>query len=163
MIGQKIVGFDPGLHLTGYGVIEVAERGCVLVEAGVLRIEKLPELAERLVQLKTSASGILQEHRPAAVAVEALFSHYERPRTAVLMGHARGVLLLAAGELGIPVSHYFPTNVKKALTGNGRATKEQMQRAIQMEFALAAPPEPPDIADALAIALCHRYSVKVIF
>jgi crossover junction endodeoxyribonuclease RuvC len=91
------------------------------------------------------------------MALEQLYSHYKRPRTAILMGHARGVICLAASLSTIPVKHYSATQIKKILTGNGRAPKSQMQDAVQRELNLATLPEPPDVADALAIALCHYY------
>ena len=91
------------------------------------------------------------------MALEELYSHYDRPRTAILMGHARGVICLAAAKADIPVVHYAATQIKRILTGSGRAPKGQVQRAIQRELALSAPPEPPDVADALAAALCHYY------
>ena len=91
------------------------------------------------------------------MALEQLYSHYERPRTAILMGHARGVICLAAAQAGIPVFHYAATQVKRILTGAGRAPKVQVQQAVQRELALPKLPEPPDVADALAIALCHYY------
>jgi crossover junction endodeoxyribonuclease RuvC len=93
--------------------------------------------------------------KPGVVVVESLYSHYKHPRTAILMGHARGVVLLCASSLGIPVIAYPATRIKKALTGNGRASKLQMQRTILNTLKLAAMPEPPDVADALAVALCH--------
>ncbi len=92
------------------------------------------------------------------MAIEQLYSHYERPRTAILMGHARGVLFLAGAHNSLEVFSYAATQVKKLLTGNGRAPKDQMQRAIQMQLSLKEPPDPPDVADALAIALCHHFS-----
>ena len=95
--------------------------------------------------------------KPDALSLEELYSHYERPRTAILMGHARGVICLAAAQAKIPVRSYSATQVKRLLTGNGRAPKSQVQQAICQEFSLAAPPEPPDVADAMAIALCHHY------
>ena len=91
------------------------------------------------------------------MALEQLYSHYDHPRTSILMGHARGVICLAAAEAGIPVIHYSATQIKRILTGNGRAPKAQMQRAIEKELKLDKPPEPPDVADALAVALCHYY------
>ncbi len=91
------------------------------------------------------------------MAIEQLYSHYKHPRTAILMGHARGVICLAAAQAGIAVIHYSATQIKKILTGNGRAPKIQMQQAIRRELALAEVPEPPDVADALAVALCHYY------
>ena len=99
-------------------------------------------------------SAILNEHHPEVVAVEQLYSHYNHPRTAILMGHARGVILLAAARLGIEVRSYSATRIKRYLTGNGRASKTQVQRAIQVTLSLSSLPEPADVADALAIALC---------
>ena len=95
--------------------------------------------------------------KPNVMAIEQLYSHYARPRTAILMGHARGVICLAAAQAGIPVIHYASTQVKRILTGAGRADKSQMQRAIQRELGLPQLPEPADVADALAVALCHFY------
>lgn len=156
----KVVGFDPGLHRTGYGVLELGPARPRLVEAGVLRVPARRALEERLLLLYRSALEMLQEHRPSAVAVEQLYSHYERPRTAILMGHARGALFLAAAECGAPVASYLPTRVKKTVTGAGHASKSQIQRAIQVEFGLARPPDPPDVADAIAVALCHALALR---
>src|SRR6185436_847600 len=104
-----------------------------------------------------SVAALLDTYHPSAMAIEQLYSHYDRPRTAILMGHARGVICLAASLASVPLEHYASTQVKKILTGNGRAPKEQMQLAIQRELKLAVAPDPPDVADALAIALCHYY------
>jgi crossover junction endodeoxyribonuclease RuvC len=98
--------------------------------------------------------------QPEAVALEELYSHYDRPKTAILMGHARGVIVLAAAQAGVPVTAYASTQVKKILTGAGRAPKLQMQLAIQRELGLREAPEPADVADALAVALCHYYLSK---
>jgi crossover junction endodeoxyribonuclease RuvC len=156
--GTRIVGVDPGLNVTGYGAVEVRGGAPNLLEAGVIRpgSSRLP-IERRLAELYDSLTEALAEIRPAAVAIEQLYSHYERPRTAILMGHARGVICLAAAKRDIPVFSYAPAQIKKMLTGGGRADKSQMQRAIAREFGLAEPPEPADVADALAIALCHYY------
>jgi crossover junction endodeoxyribonuclease RuvC len=153
----RIAGIDPGLNITGYAVVERRLGRLALVEAGMIRGRSRGDLAARLQEIHEGVSDVLSSLRPHVMAVEELYSHYERPRTAILMGHARGVIYLAATQAGIPVSSYSATQVKRLLTGNGRAPKSQMQQAICHEFALAAPPEPPDIADALAIALCHHY------
>lgn len=158
---QRIIGFDPGLEVTGYGVIEGSPLRPALVEAGVIRVPTKLPLAERLARLHASAVELVNEHRPQSIAVEELYTHYELPRTAILMGHARGVLLLAAAASGVVVASYLPTRVKKLTTGNGRASKQQMQAAIQQMLGLTAAPEPPDVADALAIALCHYCDLKV--
>lgn len=158
---ERVIGFDPGLLRTGYGVVERAGMRARLVEAGVLRIPSGLPLAERLARLYQDVREVLAEYQPVSAAVEELYSHYDRPQTAILMGHARGVILLAIGERKIPVTSYLPTQVKKTMTGNGHASKSQMQLAIQAEFALNAPPEPPDVADALAIALCHHHAMRL--
>jgi crossover junction endodeoxyribonuclease RuvC len=103
----------------------------------------------------------MEQYRPDAVAVEQLYAHYQHPRTAILMAHARGVLFLAAGQRAIPVVSYNATRIKKTVTGSGRASKDQVQRTIQRELNLDQLPEPPDVADALAAALCHYYTRKL--
>jgi len=115
------------------------------------------DLPARLREIHEGLADVIQSLAPEVLALEELYSHYERPRTAILMGHARGVICLAAATAGIPVRSYSATQVKRLLTGNGRAPKSQVQRAICQQFQLAAPPEPPDVADALAIALCHHF------
>jgi crossover junction endodeoxyribonuclease RuvC len=153
----RILGIDPGLNITGYGVLE-ADRGRLrLCEAGVVRGKSRGSLAERLVEIYSGVRDVIASLQPDVMAIEELYSHYERPRTAILMGHARGVICLAAAETDIPVCHYAATQIKRILTGSGRAPKSQVQRAIQRELILASPPEPPDVADALAAALCHYY------
>jgi crossover junction endodeoxyribonuclease RuvC len=153
----RIVGIDPGLNITGYAVVERRSGRLVLVEAGMIRGRSRGDLPARLLEIHEGISDVISSLKPQVVAIEELYSHYERPRTAILMGHARGVICLAATQAGLPVRSYSSTQVKRMLTGNGRAPKSQMQQAICHQFALAAPPEPPDVADAMAIALCHHY------
>jgi crossover junction endodeoxyribonuclease RuvC len=153
----RILGIDPGLNITGYGVLEWDGGRPRVCEAGVIRGKSRGSLTERLKEIHQGVVEVLAAFSPATMALEQLYSHYKRPRTAILMGHARGVICLAAAEAGVPVAHYSATQVKKILTGAGRAGKAQVQRAIQRELGLAEAPEPPDVADALAIALCHCY------
>jgi crossover junction endodeoxyribonuclease RuvC len=153
----RILGIDPGLNITGYGVLEADNGRLQLCEAGVVRGKSRESLTRRLVEIHEGLSEVIAGLHPNVMALEELYSHYDRPRTAILMGHARGVICLAAAEAGIPVMHYSATQIKRILTGSGRAPKSQVQRAIQRELGLAAPPEPPDVADALAAALCHYY------
>lgn len=153
----RIVGIDPGLNITGYAVIESAGREVKLVEAGVVRGKSKGSLAARLQEIYDGVRDVIAELKPTVMALEQLYSHYERPTTAILMGHARGVICLAAQQAGLQVNSYASTKVKKLLTGNGRAPKAQVQQAVIQPFRLARPPEPPDVADALAIALCHHY------
>jgi crossover junction endodeoxyribonuclease RuvC len=159
-LGKRIVGIDPGLNITGYGVLELTTKGVCLVEAGVVRCAPSRALERRLEELFAGVSELLDAFHPTAMAIEELYSHYERPRTAILMGHARGVICLAAATREIPIVHYGATQVKRLLTGSGRAPKSQMQSAVCRELRLAQPPDPPDVADALAIALCHVHLAK---
>lgn len=153
----RILGVDPGLNITGYAVIEKRHGRLALVEAGMIRGRSRGDLPARLQEIHEGVTDVIASLAPDVLAIEELYSHYERPRTAILMGHARGVICLAATQAGLPVRNYSATQVKRLLTGNGRAPKSQVQQAICHEFALAAPPEPPDVADAMAIALCHHY------
>ncbi len=153
----RILGIDPGLNITGYGVLEAGDGRLRFCEAGVVRGKSRGSLAKRLVEIHEGVAEVIASLHPQVMALEELYSHYARPRTAILMGHARGVICLAAAEAEIPVKHYSATQIKRILTGSGRAPKSQVQRAIQRELALAAVPDPPDVADALAVALCHYY------
>ena len=155
--GQRVLGIDPGLNITGYAVIERAGGKLKLIEAGVVRGKSRGNLSARLKEVFEGVSDVIASLKPTDLAIEELYSHYERPKTAILMGHARGVICLAAEQAGLSIRSYAATQIKLLLTGNGRAPKSQMQRAICHEFGLTAPPEPPDVADALAIALCHHY------
>lgn len=154
---MRILGVDPGLRITGYGVLSTEGRGLKLEEAGVVRGGASGSLAQRVRAIHDGISEVLDAYRPTVLALEELYSHYQRPRTAILMGHARGVICLAAAEHDIPVAGYSATQVKKILTGSGRAPKDQVQHAVQRELQLDQLPDPPDVADALAIAMCHYY------
>ena len=156
-----ILGIDPGLNTTGYGIIETPVGGKVrLLEAGVVR-GRSDILADKIMEIYDGVREIITSFAPDAMALEELYSHYDRPRTAILMGHARGAICLAAAQSGVLVHPYSATKIKKLLTGSGHAPKDQMQRAIQFELQLSRVPDPPDVADALAVALCHFYHGKV--
>lgn len=151
---MKILGIDPGLQRCGYACMEVHNGDDKLIEAGVIRTNPDESLEQRLDRIATDLKTILQSFKPAVVAVEQLYSHYAHPRTAILMGHARGVILQKCAEMDITVKSFSATRIKKSLTGNGRASKEQMQRSVQTILALSEMPEPNDVADAIAAALC---------
>jgi crossover junction endodeoxyribonuclease RuvC len=156
----RILGIDPGLNITGYGVLERNEKNPKqprVIEAGVVRGAVKQPLPDRLAEIHAGVAEVIATLKPDVMALEQLYSHVAHPRTSILMGHARGVICLAAAEAGIPVVHYPATQIKRILTGNGRASKEQMQMAIQRELRLDDMPEPPDVADALAVAVCHYY------
>jgi len=157
----RILGIDPGLQVTGYAVLEASPRGPKVCEAGVIRsteVRATTDMAPRLCSLYDGLMEVLTQFQPGTVAVEQLYAHYDHPRTAILMAHARGVIFLAAGQRQLPVFSYNATSIKKTITGNGRASKEQVQRTIQRELNLDKLPEPPDVADALAAALCHYHA-----
>jgi len=153
-MSMRIIGIDPGLQLTGYGVIDWRPVRPVLVDGGVIRLKVKTPIPDRLVELEQELDELFAEHKPDACAVEQLYSNYEHPRTAILMGHARGVILLVARRRGVRIEEFAANRIKQSLTGHGHAGKAQMQRAIQAQWNLAEPPEPPDVADALAVALC---------
>jgi crossover junction endodeoxyribonuclease RuvC len=158
----RILGIDPGLQLTGYGVVDYRPVRPALVDGGVLRLTPKTSLADRLVELERELETLLEEHKPEVVAVEQLYSHYSHPRTAILMGHARGVILLCGRRRGLRVEQFAANRIKQAVTGHGHASKHQMQRAVQSLWNLPTPPEPPDVADALAVALCCGMSLDGI-
>jgi crossover junction endodeoxyribonuclease RuvC len=151
---MRILGIDPGLQITGYGLIEYQPTKPKLIDAGVIRLKAKTPIADRLVELEIELENIFQEHKPDICAVEQLYSHYAHPRTAILMGHARGVILLVAKRNAAAIEQFAANRIKQSLTGHGHASKTQMQRAIQSLWNLKTAPEPPDVADALAVALC---------
>jgi len=151
---MKVLGIDPGLQVSGYGLVEQVADEVRVLEAGVIRTKRELSLTQRLVQIDTDIEAVLAEHEPEVMAVEDLYSHYKHPRTAILMGHARGVFLLAAGRHGVEVVSYAATRVKKSLLGYGRATKEQVQQAVKTRLRLTELPSPADVADAIAIGMC---------
>jgi crossover junction endodeoxyribonuclease RuvC len=153
----RVMGIDPGLRLTGYGLVDLLPGAIepTLIEAGVIKLNERWSIEQRLAQLRDDLRDLIAEHKPARLAVEKLYAHYKHPRTAILMGHARGVILLCAAERSIPIEHLPATEVKKSLTGNGHASKHQMQLAVQSQCRLKQVPQPTDVADAIAIALCH--------
>ena len=155
LAGACILGIDPGLQRTGYAVLTVPNAGAAptIREAGVIRLPRGDSLEARLVELDTKLLELLHGFHPRILACEALYAHYKHPRTAILMGHARGVILVAAARCGLEIVSVAATNSKKLLTGSGHATKAQVQRAIAHTLGLLRPPEPNDVADAIAIAL----------
>lgn len=146
-----VLGVDPGLEHTGYAVIEMPRR--VVLDAGLISTDVDASLATRLFEIDTGFREVLAEHPIDLVAVEELYAHYRHPRTAILMGHARGVILRAAAARGIEILGLPATRIKKTMTGNGHAGKLQMQRAIMATLHLDRMPEPADVADAMAAAL----------
>jgi crossover junction endodeoxyribonuclease RuvC len=161
-VPYRIMGVDPGLNITGYGVVECHPGGVKLIEAGVIRSPRAhgENLPVRLESLFDGLREVLDEFRPQTLCLEEVYSHAEYPRTAILMGHARGVICLAARISRVPVINISARRIKQSVTGNGNATKSQVQRTVQQFFSLARLPQPPDIADALATALCFVNSLR---
>jgi crossover junction endodeoxyribonuclease RuvC len=154
-VGSVVLGIDPGLNRTGYAVLEYNNKVSQLREAGVLSTSESEPLGQRLRVIFDGLSEVISEFKPDAMVVENIYSHYSHPQTAVVMGHARGIAFLAAAKNNIPVACYAATRIKKSITGNGRASKIQMQRSIKSIMRLKEAPEPFDVSDAIAVALCH--------
>ena len=156
---MRVLGVDPGLGVTGYAVIESGSGTPRLVEAGVIRSKASLPLEKRLFELYSSFEGIVDEFRPDAVAIEELYSHYAHPKTAVIMGHVRGLFFLLAGKSGIPVCSYSATRIKKSVSGIGHASKEQIACMVATLLNCDKVPGPADVTDAIATALCHLHTV----
>jgi crossover junction endodeoxyribonuclease RuvC len=157
---MRILGIDPGLRVTGYGIIE--DKGFKLIEAGIIRTEANTPIQSRITGIFDEISKIVEEHRPGVLVLEKIFSHYKHPTTAILMGHARAMACLVCGKFDIQLINYPSTRIKKAITGNGHASKLQVQRMVQGLLKLKTPPEPVDVSDALAMAISYCYIEKGI-
>lgn len=161
---MRILGIDPGLRVTGYGVLEIDERskesGLRLLEAGMIKTPPKGGIAARLEKIHRGLMEVAEELKPDCVVIEKLYAHYKHPATAILMGHARGVVCLVAGIHKIPLVSMASTHVKKSVTGMGHAGKTQIQRMVQHSLGLKSLPEPPDVADALAIAISYANSLR---
>ncbi len=157
---MKILGIDPGLQITGYGVVEFRLASPKLIDGGVIRLSPKLTIPQRLVELESELDSLLAEHTPDICAVEQIYSHYNHPRTAILMAHARGVILLAAQRRNVRVKEFSANRIKQSLVGFGHAGKGQIQRGIQQIFRLKEPLRPPDVSDALAAALCCGQSLR---
>lgn len=159
---MRILGIDPGLGTCGYAILERCNSQDKVIEAGTIQTsEKLP-IEKRLNQIAADIEGLLENFQPEVVAIEQLYSHYAHPRTAILMGHARGVILQKCAQADIEVRSFSATRIKKSITGNGRASKEQVQKTVRVLLSLKEVPHPADVADAMAAALCCSNSNKSI-
>ena len=159
---MRILGIDPGLQVCGYACLDSGGGVEKLIEAGVFRTDAGLPMETKLNQIADDINSLLKRFCPDVVAVEQLYSHYAHPKTAILMGHARGVILQNCAAAGITVKSFSATKIKKSITGNGRASKEQMQRTIQTILHLPEMPQPSDVADAVAAAMCCANSKQLI-
>jgi crossover junction endodeoxyribonuclease RuvC len=155
----KIFGIDPGSERTGYGCVETDGSRHRIVTCGAIASAASASFPDRLLAIHAGLSALLAECRPDCVAIENLF-FATNVRSALKLGHARGVAMLAAVESGVPVVEYTPAEIKRAVVGYGRAEKRQVQRMVQLLLGLAAVPSPHDAADALAVAICHGHSQR---
>jgi crossover junction endodeoxyribonuclease RuvC len=156
--GERILGIDPGSRYCGYGVIERAGGRVAYVECGVLEPRRGGGLHLRLAEIAESLREVIAELRPRAVAVEGVF-YGVNVRSALQLGHARGVALLCAGEAGLPLFEYAPATVKRAVAGGGRATKQQVSAMVRSLLLLKRAPR-LDASDALAVAICHAFRTR---
>ncbi len=157
---MRVLGIDPGLNISGYGIIDSDGSDMNIIEAGIIRTNAKAEMDIRLVEIGREFDSVLKQFEPDVMAIEELYSHFNHPKTSIIMAHARGLMIFKAAEAGLRVVSYASTRIKKSLTGHGRATKEQMQKAVQTNMGLKSLPEPPDVADALAVAWCHLQAIN---
>ncbi len=153
---MKILGIDPGTAITGYGVIGFSGGSFRVYDYGAIRTDPGMGLPARLGLMYGKLTGIINEYRPDHCAVEELFFN-KNAKTALAVGHARGVAMLAAVRADIPVFEYTPLQVKQAVVGHGRAAKEQVQFMVRVLLSLSEKPSPDDAADALAVGICHAF------
>ena len=155
---MKIFGIDPGSERTGYGCIETDGSRHRIVLSGAISTPALASFPDKLQRIHARLEALLAECRPDCVAIENVF-HATNVRSALKLGHARGVAMLAAVQAGMDVAEYTPAEVKRAVVGYGRAEKHQVAQMVRLVLGLAAPPTPHDAADALAVAICHANSL----
>ena len=155
---MKIFGIDPGSDRTGYGCVETDGSRQRIIASGVITGPTGASFPEKLLRIHSRLAVLLAECRPDSVAIENLF-HAANVRSALRLGHARGVAMLAAVEAGLPVVEYTPAEIKRAVVGYGRAEKHQIQAMVKVILGLSTVPEPHDAADALAVAICHIHSM----
>ena len=153
---MRIFGIDPGSARTGYGCVQTEGSRHRLVAFGSISAPAGSTFPHKLQVIHRGLVALIAEHRPDCIAIEDVF-HARNVRSALKLGHARGVALLAAMEAGVPIAEYSPAEIKMAVVGYGRAEKRQMQHMVQMLLGLAAAPSPHDAADALAVAICHSH------
>jgi len=154
-----VLGVDPGIAITGYGLVRQSQDVLEPVAYGVITTPAEWSLPRRLQYLYHELRALAETHHPDESSVEELF-FARNARTALSVGHARGVILMALADAGLPIYEYTPLQVKQAITGYGRATKEQMQEMVRLLLQLQTIPKPDDAADALAMAICHAHSIS---
>ncbi|MDP8293178.1 MAG: crossover junction endodeoxyribonuclease RuvC [Candidatus Orphnella occulta] len=157
---MKILGIDPGLDTTGYGLIDDKKGVVSVIEAGVLKTSCKDPLSVRIKTIYYQLVDIIDAHKPDVCIIEQLYSHYKHPMTAILMGHARGVILFCCSQGNVEVVEYPAKTPKRAITGNGNASKSQVQRVVNNILNLKDSDRPLDVTDALALCLTYVYHAK---
>ncbi|HTY45629.1 MAG TPA: crossover junction endodeoxyribonuclease RuvC [Patescibacteria group bacterium] len=157
---MRIVGIDPALTVTGYGVINIERDKIALIEAGIIKTSPRQMLVERLGSIYTAVQKLIADTHPDVLVVEKIYAHYRHPTTAYVLGHARGVICLACALQKVPLIEYAATRVKKAIVGKGLASKQQVQRVVAGILGLSSLPKYADVTDALALAIAHSYILR---
>jgi len=160
---MKILGIDPALAITGYGVIDFTKNKLIILEAGIIKTTIRQGLPERLDCIYQGITNLISDTKPEIMVLEKLFAHYHHPTTAFILGQARGVICLTSAEANIPLVEYSATRVKKAIVGNGLASKSQVQRMVASLCCLKELPKYTDVTDALALAIAHSNIMKFKF
>lgn len=155
-----ILGIDPALAITGYGAVFLKKKDLSVIEAGIISTSPKLALPERLDRIYLAITKLMSDIKPEVIILEKLYSHYRHPATAYVLGHARGVICLAASEKNIPLAEYSATRIKKSIVGKGLAPKYQVQRAVVSILNLNTLPKYSDVTDALALAIAHSYIVR---
>lgn len=153
---MRVLGIDPGSDRTGYGCVETSGTHHGLVTCGAVSTRGTAPFTEKLLRIHRELARLIEACRPECVAIETVFSAVNA-RSALKLGHVRGVAMLAAAEADVPVAEYTPAEIKRAVVGYGRAEKHQMQQMVRLLLGMAAVPSPHDVADALAVAICHLH------
>ncbi len=157
---MNIIGIDPGLRRAGYAILRMGGPKPKCIEGGIIRTKPETSLADRILEIGQGLTDILTQHPIETLAIEQVFSLPKNPKSALLMAHARGTILYVARHHGLKVTHYTPTQIKRTLTGSGRAPKDQIEAAVRQELGFKQPLEPHDLSDAFAIAICHFYHAQ---
>ena len=155
-----ILGIDPALSVSGYGVVEFGANNLSLIEAGIITTMAKEPITERLGKIYRAINKLILDTKPDVLVLEKIYSHYRHPTTAYILGQARGVIVLACANGKIPLAEYGATRVKKAIVGRGLASKYQVQRTVASMLGLEKLPKYTDVTDALALAITHSHAVK---
>jgi len=157
---MRILGIDPALTVTGYGVIDFKKNKFSLLEAGIVTTDSRETTPKRLDKIYRAVTKLIIDTKPDVMVLEKLYAHYRHPTTAYILGQARGVICLACARESIPLFEYAATRIKKAIVGNGLASKYQVQRMVATILNLSSLPKYTDVSDALALAIAHSYIMR---